>query len=62
MPFCVILPAQQGQPLFPNPLGSIIACTHKRFDRIGNQKIHIHSACGLLNADFRVAALTMQTY
>ena len=29
----------------------------KRFDRIGNQKIHIHSACGLLNADFRVASL-----
>ena len=29
----------------------------KRFDRIGNKKIHIHSACGLLNADFRVASL-----
>lgn len=29
----------------------------KRFDRIGNQKIHIHSACGLINADFRVACL-----
>lgn len=29
----------------------------KRFDRIGNKKVHIHSACGLLNADFRVASL-----
>ena len=29
----------------------------KRFDRIGNKKIHIHSACGLLNADFRTSSL-----
>ena len=29
----------------------------KRFDRKGNQKIHIHSASGLLHADFRIPCL-----
>lgn len=29
----------------------------KRFDRIGSKKIHIHTACGLLHADFRIASL-----
>ena len=29
----------------------------KRFDREGNKKIHIHSACGLLHADFRTSSL-----
>jgi serine/threonine-protein kinase HipA len=29
----------------------------KRFDRINNGKIHMHSACGLLNADFRTPSL-----
>lgn len=29
----------------------------KRFDRIGSKKIHIHSACGLLHADFRTSSL-----
>jgi len=36
------------------------SCGHfgvKRFDRNGNKKIHIHSACGLLHADFRVSSL-----
>jgi len=29
----------------------------KRFDRDGSKKIHIHSACGLLHADFRTSSL-----
>lgn len=29
----------------------------KRFDREENKKIHIHSACGLLHADFRTSSL-----
>lgn len=29
----------------------------KRFDRNGTKKIHIHSASGLLNADFRISSL-----
>ncbi len=42
--------------LFP----SRTSCGHfgvKRFDRNGSQKIHIHSACGLLHADFRIPSL-----
>ncbi|MDO4839805.1 MAG: type II toxin-antitoxin system HipA family toxin [Desulfovibrionaceae bacterium] len=42
--------------LFP----SRTSCGHfgvKRFDRNGSQKIHIHSACGLLHADFRTSCL-----
>ena len=42
--------------LFP----SRTSCGHfgvKRFDRNGSQKIHIHSACGLLHADFRIQGL-----
>jgi serine/threonine-protein kinase HipA len=29
----------------------------RRFDREGNDRIHMHTACGLLNADFRVPSL-----
>ena len=29
----------------------------KRFDRIGNSRIHMHTAAGLLHADFRTPAL-----
>ncbi len=29
----------------------------KRFDRIGNQRLHLHSACGLLHDDFRYSTL-----
>lgn len=29
----------------------------KRFDRVGNEKIHVHTACGLLHADFRASSL-----
>lgn len=29
----------------------------KRFDRIGNEKRHIHTACGLFHADFRIPSL-----
>ena len=29
----------------------------KRFDRDGNLRLHMHTACGLLNADFRIPAL-----
>lgn len=29
----------------------------KRFDRCGDQRIHMHTACGLLNADFRIPSL-----
>jgi serine/threonine-protein kinase HipA len=29
----------------------------KRFDRLQNTKVHVHSACGLLNADFRIPSL-----
>lgn len=29
----------------------------KRFDRIGDQRFHMHTACGLLHSDFRTPAL-----
>lgn len=29
----------------------------KRFDRIGEQKVHIHSVCGLTHSDFRMPSL-----
>lgn len=29
----------------------------KRFDRLGNKRIHVHTACGLLNADHRFPSL-----
>lgn len=29
----------------------------KRFDRIGNQRLHLHSACGLLHDDFRMSTM-----
>jgi serine/threonine-protein kinase HipA len=29
----------------------------KRFDRTGNQRLHLHSACGLLHDDFRYSTL-----
>ncbi len=33
----------------------------KRFDRIDDQRLHMHSACGLLNADFRLPSLDYKT-
>lgn len=33
----------------------------KRFDRIGNQRVHVHSASGLLNADHRYPSLDYET-
>ncbi len=29
----------------------------QRFDRIGNKRLHVHTACGLLHSDFRIPAL-----
>lgn len=29
----------------------------KRFDRNGNEKVHMHTACGLFHADFRIPSL-----
>ncbi len=33
----------------------------KRFDRVNGRKIHIHTAAGLLNADFRLPSLDYET-
>ena len=33
----------------------------KRFDRQGNKRIHMHTAAGLLNADFRIPSLDYKT-
>ncbi len=33
----------------------------KRFDRIGNEKIHIHTACGLLHASHRFSSMDYET-
>ena len=33
----------------------------KRFDRIGQEKIHIHSACGLLHASHRYSSIDYET-
>lgn len=32
----------------------------KRFDRVQNKRLHLHSACGLLHTDFRVPCLDYQ--
>ena len=42
--------------LFPSQISSGYFGV-KRFDRVGNQKVHTHTACGLLNADFRVSSM-----
>ena len=33
----------------------------KRFDRQGNKRVHMHTAAGLLNADFRIPSLDYKT-
>lgn len=42
--------------LFFSEKGKVFFGT-KRFDRIGNQRLHCHSACGLLHDDFRFSTL-----
>ena len=47
MPETHLFPAQNGPGYF----------AVKRFDREGSRRIHVHSACGLLHADFRTPIL-----
>ncbi len=42
--------------LFPAKIGAGYFGT-RRFDRIGNKRLHMHTVCGLLHSDFRVPAL-----
>lgn len=42
--------------LFPSQKGAGYFAT-KRFDREGNKRIHVHTACGLLHSDFRIPSL-----
>ena len=42
--------------LFNSEKGKVFFGT-KRFDRKGNQRLHLHSACGLLHDDFRYSTL-----
>lgn len=42
--------------LFPAKRGSGYFAT-KRFDRDGNNRVHVHSVCGLLHSDFRTPSL-----
>lgn len=42
--------------LFPAKTGAGYFAT-RRFDRIGPNRLHMHTACGLLHADFRTPAL-----
>src|SRR5690606_9623466 len=42
--------------LFPAKAGAGYFAT-RRFDRIGPNRLHMHTACGLLHADFRTPAL-----
>jgi len=42
--------------LFYSEKGKVFFGT-KRFDRKGNQRLHLHSACGLLHDDFRYSTL-----
>src|SRR5680860_1405526 len=42
--------------LFEGPSGKMYFAT-KRFDRIHNNRLHLHSACGLLNDNFRYSNL-----
>ncbi len=42
--------------LFPAKSGAGYFGT-ERFDRRGNARVHVHSACGLLNADFRIPSM-----
>ena len=47
MPDVHLFPAQKGAGYF----------AVKRFDRNDNERLHMHTACGLLHSDFRVPAL-----
>lgn len=47
MPNVHLFPAQNGAGYF----------TIKRFDRDGNKRYHMHTACGLLHSDFRTPSL-----
>lgn len=47
MPESKVLPSNQGPGYF----------AVKRFDREGNRRIHMHTACGLLHADFRLPSI-----
>jgi serine/threonine-protein kinase HipA len=42
--------------LFYSEKGKVFFGT-KRFDHIGNKRLHLHSACGLLHDDFRYSTL-----
>lgn len=42
--------------LFPAKIGSGYFAT-KRFDRLHNKRLHMHTACGLLHSDFRTPSL-----
>ncbi len=42
--------------LFPSKIGAGFFAI-KRFDRIGSQRLHAHTACGLLHSDFRTPSL-----
>ena len=33
----------------------------QRFDRVGNERLHLHSLCGLINADHRIPSLDYET-
>ncbi|MDD4450798.1 MAG: HipA domain-containing protein, partial [Sphaerochaeta sp.] len=50
MPEVHLFPAKRGPGYF--------AC--KRFDRDGDRRFHMHTACGLLHADFRAPSLDYQ--
>lgn len=45
--------------LFPSKTGAGFFAT-QRFDRRNNERLHMHTACGLLHADFRVPSLDYQ--
>jgi serine/threonine-protein kinase HipA len=45
--------------LFPAKSGAGYFAT-KRFDRNGSKRLHMHTACGLLNSDFRTPSLDYQ--
>jgi len=47
MPDVHLFPAQTGSGYF----------AAKRFDRIGNERLHMHTACGLLHSDFRTPSM-----
>lgn len=47
MPLFHVVPSGEGPGYFAT----------KRFDRDGNKRLHMHTACGLLHADFRSPSL-----